>query len=87
MRNDFVLGSSLVVGLGLLACSGGAPANGSIGPSTSTFGPAPQHGTTIRGWMSRTGKKRLLYVSLTQASLVDVYSIPNYTLVGQIPMG
>lgn len=87
MRSVFTLGSLLVVGLALCACSTGTSISGITGPSTSPFGPAQHHRSSVRGWMSPTAKKRLLYVSLTQVSLVDVYSIPKYSLVGQISDG
>jgi hypothetical protein len=86
MRSLLILGSPLVAGLALSACSAGTSID-TMGPSASPFGPAPHQRSTLRGWMSPDAKKRLLYVSLTQLSLVDVYSIPKYSLVGEISDG
>lgn len=86
MRNVSIVGLSLV-GLVASACSSGNSINGAVGAPTSSLGMQLDRGSIVRGWMSPHAKKRLLYVSLTDSNLVDVYKIPSYALVGQISNG
>jgi hypothetical protein len=79
---------SLVVGLCVSGCSAQptTPVPGTATPA-GRFGSVHRAGF-IRSWMSPNAKReQLLYVSQPEQSVVDVYSVPAYSLEGQITDG
>jgi hypothetical protein len=87
VRTIALLIASFVLAVFAAACSSSPMTT----PNAATGGPLGsvlhQSRGAIRGWMSRNAKKQLLYVSLTEQNIVDLYSIPSYSLVGQITDG
>jgi hypothetical protein len=99
MKTLQLLGFACVLGTTVAACSSGnaltgvppeyasqmqRAMRGAVGPNG-----VPSHISTPRGWMSpeRKKSKKLLYVSNGPSSVVDVFSVPEYSRVGQITEG
>jgi hypothetical protein len=91
LRCVFTIGlaAAVLVGCGRTQLPIGAP--GAMPPTLATGSARTAHISTLRGWMSpdRKKTKRLLYVSevFTPRGVVDVFSRPRYSLIGQITDG
>lgn len=85
-------GTACVLAIEVSACSSNALTSVTVGFASETQG---SHTSALRGWVSPDGKKTktLLYVSESESAytsatgLVDVFSVPKYSLVGQITNG
>lgn len=77
-------GIACVLGIAVAACtSSNVPTGVTAGSASQTHGAV--HISNVRGWISPDAKKqRLLYVS---DAFVEIYSVPTYSLVGQITEG
>ncbi len=100
MQTIRLFGISCVLGIAVAACSssnaltGASPgsANQPQGVMRHGIGPngVPSHISGLRGWMSpdrKKKKKQLLYVSDEAQGIIDVFSVPSYSEVGQITSG
>jgi sugar lactone lactonase YvrE len=87
-----------VVAIALTACAASNAPMVTPGSSNQTqatlhdgVGPngVPSHISSLHGWMSpeRKKKKKLLYVSDEAHGIVDIFSVPKYSMVGQITDG
>lgn len=78
------LGIVCVLGIAVAACSSSnMPTGVTAGSATQAHGAV--HISNLRGWISPDAKKqKLLYVS---DAFVEIYSVPKYSLVGQITEG
>jgi hypothetical protein len=89
--------SSCVAAALLAACGGSQPPIGASGAANQTQGAmsdaiarsgAPSRISTLRSWISPHAKhKKLLYVSVFARGVIDIFSVPKYSLVGQITDG
>jgi hypothetical protein len=86
-RRISILGFFVIAGLSAAACAPDATTTAPTIAPSSRFGSPLHRGSTIRGWISPTAKAPFLYVSLSEQSVVDIYSVPSYSLVGQITDG
>ncbi|MGA9420505.1 MAG: hypothetical protein WBV40_15280, partial [Candidatus Cybelea sp.] len=83
MKTLRLLGVACVLGIAATACSAAnVPTGVAAGSPNQTQLSAP------RGWMSpQTTPTELLYVSDSADSVIDIFSVPNYSMVGQITDG
>lgn len=76
------LGVACVIGIAVAACSS------TNAPTAVTPGPANQHVSTLSGAMSpETTQTKLLYASNSNGNVVDIFSVPGYSMTGQITHG
>jgi hypothetical protein len=98
MQTVRLLGVSLILGIAATACSSNALTGANPAPPTQTqgadrhgIGPngLPAHISTMHGWISpdKKKKKQMLYVSDEGDGRIDIYSVPAYSLTGQITSG
>jgi hypothetical protein len=78
-------GITLVVGIAVTACSSSGALTGAVPAPNSVLSRVSAN----PGWISRNAEnaKELLYVSDTGQGMVDIFSVPSYSMVGQITKG
>jgi hypothetical protein len=98
MKRLRLLGIPLALGIAATACSPNGTLTPASPPSNQTHGAAdrhavgpngiaPGHLSTIRGWIISDIKNPLLYLSDESDGIIDIFSVPAYSLVGQITSG